>query len=74
MCPKCKSRERERVSQKYLLCMNFDTDVVGNYPAHVWFYRNNPCFAEFPKYVKLYDGRLYYFVCSDCGYEIGRWG
>lgn len=62
MCPKCKSRDRERMFDK------IPRDRI---------FHCGDCYIIYAD-----DGRAYVwskeivesFFCSDCGYEIGRWG
>ena len=65
MCPKCKSRERERLLDKihHRLC--------GRTQNGDYWVRNEG--MDTRVYLFLREA-IEYFFCSNCGYEIGRWG
>lgn len=66
MCPKCKSRERVRIDGECIICVSLGVSDLLSWPM-VYFYNEMPSEKfQWESYI--------YFICSECGYEIGRWG
>ena len=74
MCPKCKSREREKPTE-------FGLMLVPSGAVHEEAF--NLAFGMTGLHVAYYDlgiaswqilNYLHSFFCSDCGYELGRYG
>lgn len=61
MCPKCKSRERYRL-----------IDRLPQYPPSWYFYRSFKIIQHNGLVIKTRFEEV--FFCSNCGYELGRWG